>query len=240
MTIAPEEDAYGAILQAALEGRDAAEIMEREDGTVWCGDGRDYLHPPRRWPATERRMLRFARGRVLDVGCAAGRVSLLLQERGREVVAIDESPLAVEVARRRGAHDARTLSLADVDASLGLFDTVLIVRNNMGLGGPDGAAGLLERLARITTPRGRLITDSVDPMRIDDPAIRAGTVAGGSGVFGQRMRVRHAGFASPWFHYVMTSPDAFAELVEGSPWRIARIVDDGSPRYGVVLEKRRR
>ena len=239
MTIAPEQDAYGAILLAALEGRDAAEVMERDDGTVWCGDGSDYLDPPRRWPPTERRMLRFARGRVLDIGCAAGRVSLLLQERGCDVVAIDESPLAVEVARRRGVRDARAVSLADVDASLGLFDTVLIVRNNMGLGGPDGAAGLLERLAAITTPRGRLITDSVDPFRIDDPAIRAGTAAGGSGVFGQRLRVRHAALASPWFHYVMTSPDAFAALVEGSPWQIARIVDDGSPRYGVVLEQRR-
>jgi SAM-dependent methyltransferase len=183
-------------------------------------------------------MLRFARGRVLDVGCAAGRVSLLLQERGREVVAIDESPVAVEVARRRGVRDARALALADVDASLGLFDTVLIVRNNMGLGGPSGAADLLRRLAEITTSRGRLITDSVDPSRIDDPVIRAGTAAGGSGVFGQRLRVRHAWFASPWFHYVMTSPDAFSTLVEGSPWRIARVVDDGSPRYGVVLEKR--
>jgi SAM-dependent methyltransferase len=240
VTIAPHEDAYGAILLAALEGRDASEVMERDDGTVWCGDGSDYLHPPRRWPPTERRMLRFARGRVLDVGCAAGRVSLLLQERGREVVAIDESPLAVEVARRRGVRDARALSLADVDASLGLFDTVLIVRNNMGLGGPGGAAELLDRLAAITTPRGRLITDSVDPGRIDDAAIRAGTAAGTAGVFGQRLRVRHMAFASPWFHYVMTSPDAFAALVEDSPWRIARIVDDGAPRYGVVLEKRRR
>ena len=54
VTIAPEEDAYGAILAAAFEGRDAAEIMERDDGTVWCGDGRDYLHPPRRWPASRR------------------------------------------------------------------------------------------------------------------------------------------------------------------------------------------
>ena len=73
-----------------------------------------------------------------------------------------------------------------------------------------------------------------------DEDIRAGTVAGGAGPFGQRLRVRHGRFASPWFHYVMTSPDAFATLVEESPWRIARIVDDGSPRYGVVLEKRRR
>jgi hypothetical protein len=116
----------------------------------------------------------------------------------------------------------------------------LIVRNNMGLGGPDGAAGLLERLAQITTPRGRLITDSVDPYRVDEESIRAGTAAGGAGVFGQRLRVRHAAFASPWFHYVMTSPEAFAALVDDSPWRIERIVDDGSPRYGVVLSKRRR
>lgn len=238
MTVSPSEDAYGRLLLAALEGRDASEVMERDDGTVWCGDGGDYLDPPRKWPATERRMLRFARGRVLDVGCAAGRVALALQERGREVVAIDESPLAVEVARRRGVHDARALALQDVDVSLGEFDTVLIVRNNFGLGGPDGAGPLLERLAAITTRRGRLITDSVDPHRIDDEAIRAGTAAGGSGVFGQRLRVRHHAYASPWFHYVMTSPEAFADLVEGSPWRIARIVDDGSPRYGVVLEKR--
>lgn len=239
VTVTPDQDAYGAILLAAFEGRDAAEVMEREDGTVWAGDGGDYLHPPRRWPATERRMLRFARGRVLDVGCAAGRVALALQERGREVVAIDESPLAVEVARRRGVRDARALALADVDAALGPFDTVLIVRNNFGLGGPDGARQLLERIATLTTPRGRLITDSVDPYRIDDEAIRAGTEAGGTGVYGQRLRVRHGRFASPWFHYVMTSPEAFAALVEGSPFRVERIIDDGSPRYGVVLAKRR-
>jgi SAM-dependent methyltransferase len=239
VTVAPDEDAYGAILLAALEGRDAHEVMEREDGTVWAGDGRDYLDPPRKWPATERRMLRFARGRVLDVGCAAGRVALALQERGREVVAIDESPLAVEVARRRGVRDARALALADVDASLGTFDTVLIVRNNFGLGGPDGARALLEQLAAVTTARGRLITDSVDPHRIDDADIRAGTMAGGAGPFGQRLRVRHGRFASPWFHYAMTAPDDFAALVEGSPFRIERILDDGSPRYGVVLARRR-
>src|SRR4051794_14999472 len=39
VTLAPDEDAYGAILLAALEGRDAHEVMEREDGTVWAGDG---------------------------------------------------------------------------------------------------------------------------------------------------------------------------------------------------------
>jgi hypothetical protein len=37
----------------------------------------------------------------------------------------------------------------------------------------------------------------------------------------------------------MTSPDAFAALVDGSPFQVERILDDGSPRYGIVLAKRR-
>jgi 2-polyprenyl-3-methyl-5-hydroxy-6-metoxy-1,4-benzoquinol methylase len=84
-----------------------------------------------RWKTVERRALRYARGRVLDVGCAAGRVALELRSRGREVVAIDPSPGAVEVARRRGVRDARLMRLEDVSAKLGHFDTVLMYGNNL-------------------------------------------------------------------------------------------------------------
>src|SRR5262245_29730848 len=70
-----DQDAYGQIYQALLEGRSAQEIMERDDGLIYCGDPADYLAPYRRWPATEKRAMRYVRGRVLDVGCGAGRVS---------------------------------------------------------------------------------------------------------------------------------------------------------------------
>src|SRR6476619_1019645 len=86
----PEQDAYGQIFQALLEGREAQEIMERDDGLIYSGDPADYFAPYRRWPAAEKRAMRYVRGRVLDVGCGAGRVSLHLQTRGHEVVAIDE------------------------------------------------------------------------------------------------------------------------------------------------------
>jgi SAM-dependent methyltransferase len=76
--LSPSEDAYGQILLAVLEGRTSHEIMERDDGVVYCGDPSDYFAPFRRWPTAERRVMRFVRGRVLDVGCGAGRVSLHL------------------------------------------------------------------------------------------------------------------------------------------------------------------
>jgi SAM-dependent methyltransferase len=225
----PEDDAYGQLLLAALEGRESHEVTERDDGFIYAGDPSDYFAPPRRWPPQERRALRFVRGRVLDVGCGAGRAALVLQERGREVVAIDESPLAVEVACRRGVRDARVLALADVDEALGVFDTVLILRNNLGLAG-SGPAGrrLLHRLLDLTSPRGRIVTDSVDPARLE-PHHRE--------TAGRRIRVRYRRYTSPWFRYVMLAPAEVEPLVEGTGWHVARILDDGSPRFGIVLEK---
>ena len=64
------------MLLALLEGRGAQEIMERDDGFIYAGDPSDYFAPFRRWPPVERRVMRYVRGRVLDVGCGAGRVAL--------------------------------------------------------------------------------------------------------------------------------------------------------------------
>jgi methylase of polypeptide subunit release factors len=103
----------------ALAGRSAVEVVERDDGFIGTTPRPFYFEPFRRWPAHHRRAMRLVRGRVLDVGAGAGRVALHLQERGHEVVAIDISPGAVEVCRRRGVRDARVCPIEDVDESLG-------------------------------------------------------------------------------------------------------------------------
>jgi SAM-dependent methyltransferase len=228
--IRPEQDAYGQLLLAALEGRPAQEIMERDDGLIFAGEPSEYFLPYGKWPTYEKKAMRFVRGRVLDVGCGAGRAALELQGRGLDVVAIDEAPLAVEVAHRRGVRDARALALLDVDESLGAFDTILILRNNFGLAGTEDAARrLLRRLHRLTTEQGRIVTDSVHPDRIDEADMQDSAQ--------HRFRVRFRNFASPWFRYEMFTPEDFDRLVDGTGWRVARVLDEGTPRYGIVLEK---
>src|SRR4029453_12954434 len=122
------------MLLDALGGKADNEIIERDDGFHDVVPSR-YFAQARRWPTVERRALRYIRGRVLDVGCGAGRVALELQTRGHEVVAIDPSSGAVDVSRRRGVLDVRMLRLEDVDKSLGHFGTVVMYGNNFGLFG---------------------------------------------------------------------------------------------------------
>jgi SAM-dependent methyltransferase len=235
-------DAYGQLLLAALADGGAVEIVEREDGHIaaaTAGPAR-YLSPFRRWTPDERRGMRFVRGRVLDVGCGGGRVCLHLQQRGHEVVGIDVSPGAIEVCRRRGVADARVLSVEDVDEALGLFDTIVMYGNNFGLvGGRTKAARILRRFHALTSATGRIVAQSRDVHRTDDPihlAYQAWNRERGR-MSGQiRIRVRFRDVATPWFDYLMASPAEMAELAEPAGWRVARVLD-GVDTYVAVLEK---
>ena len=53
-------------------------------------------------PKIERKALDIATGKTLDVGAGSGCHSLVLQERGIDVTAIDISPLSVKTMKERG------------------------------------------------------------------------------------------------------------------------------------------
>jgi SAM-dependent methyltransferase len=239
----PGEDAFGQILLLALEGKPATEIVERDDGYIEVGNfgARAYLAPVPRWIPVERQGMRYVRGRVLDVGCGAGRVCLEGQRRGLEVVGIDVSPGAVEACRGRGVRDVRVLGIDDIDDSLGTFDTIVMYGNNFGLfGSPAKARRLLRRFHRLTNERGRIIATSVHVYRTDQPAHtayhernrRRGRAAGQL-----RLRIRFREFATPWFDYLIVSQEEMQELLTGSGWHVRRFIEDDGPLYCAVLEK---
>jgi SAM-dependent methyltransferase len=237
------EDAFGRMLLDHLEGRKANEVIERSDGYVDVSGGpKAYFDEFRRWLPPERQAMRYVRGRVLDVGVGAGRVALHLQSRGHEVVGIDNSPLTVEVARRRGVEDVRLLAFRDIGPKLGVFDTVVMMCNNFGLfGSAAGARRMLRRLARITSDDARIVAGSRNPYGTDNPDHlgyheqnrRQGRMSGQL-----RVRTRHGLFAGRWFDYLLVSPDEMRELAATGGWELERVVGDGQDYYVGVLRKR--
>lgn len=237
----PRDDVWGAVLADALAGKPAFEIVERDDGFVRAFDARYLLAPFRQWDdPDERRAMRFARGRVLDVGCGGGRVCLHLQGRGLEVVGIDSSPGAIECCRRRGVRDARVLGLEAIDASLGSFDTIVFLGQNFGMLGSRGRARrILTRLASVTTPRGRIVAETFDPHGVDDPIQQRYLDRNRhrKRMPGQlRVRIRYRELTTPWLDWLQVSPRELTELLDGTGWRLSRTLGDG-PSFVAIIDR---
>jgi SAM-dependent methyltransferase len=236
------EDAYGRLVADYLETGEGTEIVEREDGFIAASGGAaSYFAPFAKWPKAERKAMRLTRGRVLDIGTGAGRVPLYLQERGHEVVGIDVSPGAVAVARRRGAKDVRELPVTRISRTLGRFDTIVMFGNNFGLvGSRRRAPWLLRRFRTITNDGARILAESVNPYKTDYPEHlafhrknrRHGRMGGQL-----RIRVRYRKYATPWFEYLLASPEEMAKLARGTGWKLADVIDEGEQVYVGVLER---
>ena len=112
-------------------------------------------------PYIERVALDLAAGRILDVGAGSGCHSLALAKAGKESVAIDISPLSVEVMRERGV-DARLVNLYD-ESFAEKFDTVLMLMNGTGIIGTlENMETFFTRIRQLLNPGGCVLIDSSD------------------------------------------------------------------------------
>jgi 2-polyprenyl-3-methyl-5-hydroxy-6-metoxy-1,4-benzoquinol methylase len=108
--LSPMEDAYGQELLAHYNGKRGFEVVERDDGYFDVSFGPElYFSNYEQWSRMEKEAVKFVKGRVLDIGCGAGRHSLYLQEKGFDVFGIDNSPLAVKVCKLRGLRKAEVM-----------------------------------------------------------------------------------------------------------------------------------
>jgi SAM-dependent methyltransferase len=240
--LSPKTDAYGGLVYAHFKGLPSTEIIERDDHWFGVSPGAHaYFAPFERWPSVERRALQLVRGRVLDVGCGAGRVALHLQARGHEVVAVDVSPLAVKTCRLRGVRNARVCSVTRIGRRLGEFDTIVMLGNNFGLfGNPRRARWLLRRFHALTSPTARIVAESRNPYKgataehrqYHQLNRRRGRLPGQL-----RLRVRYGHARTPWFDYLIVSASEMREIVAGTGWRVANLIEASNPIYIAVLEK---
>lgn len=112
-------------------------------------------------PRIEQQALKLCKGKVLDVGAAAGCHSLVLQKRGVDVYALDISVLCCEVMRKRGITNVIHMDFYRYENKK--YDTLLFLMNGIGIAGTiQHLDKFLKKADSLLNTGGLMIFDSSD------------------------------------------------------------------------------
>jgi len=241
-TIPAEGDAFGKALLDYLEGNKAnALILEADDGTSMPAmEPAWFFQTSDEWYLWEKKALDSLKGPVLDLGCGAGRASLYLQEKGLDVTALDASPNAVEVCKRRGIRDVRLGDLQNPPEDK-QWKSILMLCGNLGLaGGWSETRELLSQLAIISTDDAVVIGDTVDPTitdAIDEIGHQRLQESMGRYKGQVRLRLRYGDIVSPYWEQSNFAIRDIPRLVHGTGWSVHEHHVNDVDHYVLLVKK---
>jgi SAM-dependent methyltransferase len=216
--IEPAELLYGRLLASAAGG------VEPGGARIRIDRGGAHELPVGRWlgPVDEadRAVLAHAAAPVLDIGCGPGRHLAALAATGQAGLGLDLSPVAVRLARARGAEAILRSVFADVPRA-GRWQTALLLDGNIGIGGAPEA--LLARACALVAPGGAVLAETGPP---DAPTRRV------------RVRLEAPGAISPWFGWATVGARGIAPLARAAGLRPAETFSAGG-RWFARLERTR-
>ncbi|HZQ05015.1 MAG TPA: class I SAM-dependent methyltransferase, partial [Anaerolineae bacterium] len=240
------QDPFADALEYYLATGKSALYYTRDDGYRRADSIGWYFTTYRDFWNIEKAALKFARGRVLDVGCGAGRHALYLQRKGLRVTAMDSSPRVAAIALARGVRDVRVASACErLPFGREEFDTVLLFGNNLGVcGSREGTARLLRELARVTKSKARILATTRAPgtFRSQHQAYWNQRLERGKEFGVIRLRLDFRGKSTREIDWFFIAPSALIELAWETGWRVVGVFGDGraDEGYSVVIEKRER
>ncbi|CAC11720.1 hypothetical protein [Thermoplasma acidophilum] len=210
------EDAFGHALMDYADGKCSYEMVETRNGKIDVTSISYYFRDHDQWPSMEREAIRYAKGRVVDVGAGAGRHSLYLQDQGFDVTALDISPLAVEVMKHRGVKNAKIASIDEVEPG---WDTMILLGNNFGLMRTiDEAMAFLRRFYSESSDDARIIAETTDPLSAGFQSDK--------GYPGElEIRVIYREYRSEWFRYLLADRQKLREIIKDTGWKIDHFYD---------------
>jgi SAM-dependent methyltransferase len=232
---------HGAALLDYFKGETAAKVVVHgDDGETETVPIRVFYRGPADFSALEEAALDLCQGRVLDAGAGSGCHSLVLQEQGLSVCAIDIAPEAVEVMRKRGVRDARGADIFSFEAEP--FDTILLMMNGIGVVGDlAGLDRFLASVGRLLRPDGQILLDSYDPGWTEDPD--KGAAPGvrrrpGRFVGEMRFQLEYKGAMGPPLEWLFVDSETLADRAGRAGWSCEVLWQEEEGHYLARLTRR--
>ncbi|MCG8688584.1 MAG: class I SAM-dependent methyltransferase [Desulfobacterales bacterium] len=161
-TIAPEKDPLGLMLTDYLAGNQKVYVrvesplldMTRMKGEV-------MFRPKEKMSALELSALDLCRGSILDVGAGSGCHSLVLQDQGKDVTALEISPGCMAVLEKQRVEKRIFASLFSLKKER--FNTLVMLMNGIGIcGSIEGLNYFLQHIRQLLEQGGQVLADSTD------------------------------------------------------------------------------
>lgn len=209
-------------------------IIRRNDGIIEVRDLKKYLESYNKFPDFQKKALKHAKGKVLDIGCGGGKHSLYLQEKGLDVLGIDNSKGCLKVCKKRGLKKTKLGDFKKIKFGKEKFDTLLILGSGVALASSDGGLiNFLKKMNGITSEDAVILMDSTNIKK----AKRGIFHYTKKGHF--QIRFESNGKMGNWFTPKFISDNQIRKIIKKTSWKIKRIyLSKGGDQYSVVLVKR--
>ncbi len=224
------DDIFGQALKDYTNGDESPLILhnsygESEEMPIWYLF-REFID----MPELEKMALSICEGHVLDVGAGTGAHSLVLQQSGHSVTAIDISAGAIEIMNKSGV--LNTMKTGFLDYNEQKYDTILLLMNGIGV------VGVLNRLEeflnhtkQLLNSEGQLVFDSSDISYLYEkdglpPHHYYGEV---------KFQYEYKGKKGEWFDWLYIDPDTLSEKADSAGWYTYFLHQDDQDQYLVRM-----
>jgi predicted O-methyltransferase YrrM len=172
------------------------------------------------------------KGKVLDLGAGAGAHALVLQARGFDVTAIENSSGCAEVMEQSGVEK---VVLQDFQKHRAKYDTILVLMNGLGLAGklklvPD----FLTKCMTLLNPDGQILIDSSDISYLYEDGLDKP-----SGYYGEvRYSYEYKDQKGEWFDWVYVDQETLKTKVAEAGLTLEILHTDENDQYLARIAKK--
>ncbi|MFX1572420.1 MAG: class I SAM-dependent methyltransferase [Promethearchaeota archaeon] len=231
---------FGLALKEFYEGnKDTKIVFYRDDGLEEEVSLLFNFRSENTFPSIEKQALALCHGSVLDIGAGVGPHSLVLQKQGLEVLAIDISPYACEIMRKRGVKNVKCSTVYELKNKT--FDTILLMGRSIGfVENLSGLSKFLNYCKKILNPAGIILFDSIDIRMTTNQvhlAYQEENVKKGHYLGEIRLQIKFGDVLGEKFQWLHIDPQTLNNLANNLDWMCEILHKD---EYGAYLAKIKR